>query len=512
MKKSWFILGICSCAVYPERPLTPTSLQAPPASQASALTPQPIQVSETPVKEVQCGESGYMPLAPVDIDGDGLPERPAAVRNGKNFDVALYEVPSFKKTFSASMRADSLRIVTTPNTKGKTGDLWVHVGISTDEKGTAWEHELLHLEDGALVSKAKLPTGERPNLTLDLDGDGRVDPILSDEKGTFALLGDKKITFANTPSSTFGISGMPGPYGFESPVDLDSDGDLDVFAQTYDWIGVIDLKQQKLVWKKEVKETSSSLVRWAGAPAIMVTEDDSYLLDTTSAHKKILSLGQKVFYIHLSSQRAPSYVYPDKNGQGILTERFGLGMLWATPESKQVIELPYQIAMPADLSHGPQGLSNLIALEQTGWGDASMGGMGESKFSLRVASLSSMKLSEPFYQTSINGEGALGVSFFDLNGDKENEILLEARSTYMDCDMQGGGGGSQWRIIKSDGTLLYEDASRYFSYARGYRNDQSADAAVLDLGNHHRAVRFRTWNQEWWVADTSLQEIPACLE
>jgi hypothetical protein len=146
-----------------------------------------------------------------------------------------------------------------------------------------------------------------------------------------------------------------------------------------------------------------------------------------------------------------------------------------------------------------------------------MGGTGETEYELVLLAPPKAEEQIPIYKKSIPGDGSVGLSYFDLDGDGLSEILLSESSGYMTCDMQGGGSSTVLSILRGDGGLLLQDESRHRSFDQGHRSvDNTAAAAVLDLGTKGRAVRFRTWSEEWWVLPPSFSlpadGMPTCLE
>jgi hypothetical protein len=102
----------------------------------------------------------------------------------------------------------------------------------------------------------------------------------------------------------------------------------------------------------------------------------------------------------------------------------------------------------------------------------------------------------------------------DFDGDGTSEILLEESSNYMTCDMSGGGSTSRWILLDGTGRVLWQDEERHRSFGKGYDRDQTASAALIDLGNGLRGLRLRTDSEEWWVfpRGRAPAELPTCLE
>lgn len=533
MRWLFFAGLLSSCAAYTsapslcEPPNCPTLSPTLAASQPTNEEPTPNAtlplVAVSAPSLAQCSEAGYLPVAPVDINGDGLSERPAATRDKEHFWVRLYQVPGLQKTFEARLRADSLLIATTPSSQKTTGDLWVYTGVAKEKKGSQWSFALLHLEEGALVPVFTTEDPRRPDLRFDLDNDGDIDPIVYEASGPLALLNGAKHSLSSLTGAT--LFGWPARYGFEAPLDLDGDKDLDLLAHGIDWVGVFDLKSKTLVWKKEAKSLSAGLVQWDKKPALLITEGDTdetrktYLVDLSASHREVASLGSELSYRGLRYDPLPTYVDPD--GAGLLIGSYGASTLWARPGQKPLL-VPVGVARPADLSLGRQplprfvGASSLLGARYLSFGDAAMGGMGETEYVLSLYSPSGQE-QKVLHNASIPGDGQVEVSYVDLDGDGFSEILLSETSSYMTCDMGGGGGGKTISLLGADGTLLYKDETRYSSFdVGGPYYDATAKVSVLDLGAKGRALRFRTWEKEWWVLPPALplptNGMPTCLE
>jgi hypothetical protein len=530
MRRLSFLLLFTTCSMEQTDPnylpkyasSAPTTLQAVslPNTPAAALVSPVSSVQISAMQPAQCAETGYVPVALVDIDGDGKPERPAATRNGTDFEIRLYQVPDLKKTFETKLRADYLEVSTTPNPKTHRGDLWVHAGVAKDEAN--WSFTLWHLEAGKLVSVWTGTGSDRPNLRLDLDADGDIDPILRGDKGSIALINGATVDLLG---DAWDFLGMPTQYGLEEPIDLDADGDIDLLVHGENWLGVFDLGSKSLVWKKKVEGPFVGLVRWDEKPAILVVGGQNndtrsaYLLSTKAKHEALIDLGPDVFYMGLSYDLLPSYVDPG----GLVVRQFGGGTVFVKPKQAPQ-STAFELAVPADLSRGKQplpqfitGQTSLLGFRHLSFGSPAMGGTGESTYELALLTSPTTKKPEVIYTASIPGDGSANVSYFDLEGDGISEILLTESSGYMTCDMQGGGSSMRYSLLRGDGKFLYQDEKRHSSFDTGYRsNDQTAKAAVLDLGTKERALRFRTWNQEWWVLPQSFvlpkDKMPTCLE
>jgi hypothetical protein len=69
-------------------------------------------------------------------------------------------------------------------------------------------------------------------------------------------------------------------------------------------------------------------------------------------------------------------------------------------------------------------------------------------------------------------------------------------------------------LLSGTGEVLWQDEERYRSFGKDYDRDDTARAALIDLGNGLRGLRLRTDSEEWWVfpEGRAPKQIPACLE
>ncbi len=165
------VLG-CTTAAQPAPPEpTPTVVIATPVS------PAPAGVRVTPKAAVSCGPD-YLErdaTSVSDLDHDGTLDRPSLVRTVDGIVVKLHELPSLREKGSWKLLpANGYLELATPRRRDSTlGDLWITV--SSETAPSTWTTTLHHLEAGAFVPVTAGYTGLR--IRVDVDGDGRVDPI-----------------------------------------------------------------------------------------------------------------------------------------------------------------------------------------------------------------------------------------------------------------------------------------------------------------------------------------------
>jgi hypothetical protein len=481
-------------------------------------------VEQTAPRDVLCAETGYQPIAPADVDGDGRLDRLAARRDGNQFVLTLHALPELDEVARWTIRADYVEPALTRRGETTAGDLWLHVGVVTDPETSTWEFTLRHLVDGELQVLSTAAGSGRPNLMYDLDGDGTVDPIVDGDGGPLALLPSGPRQLAATATATR-FAGLPAPYGRQTPVDLDGDGDLDLAAETTTDLLVVEAATLREVWRFPSTGTLVDVVPWSAAPGGAVIAGLVDVTGPTNATRLFAAeVGHRELgaWVHGDGDYVRIRTGVDPAGDGSLLPLSPVlrsALLAAPGETPEPLELEFaSTGEPAESALRPARFAGgagpeLPGTRMLGFGSPAMGGTGESVYELRLVPPPGRGAGRLVRTGELPGEGGPSVWSVDLEGDGTRELLLEETTSYMTCDMSGGGSTARWLLLRGDGTLLWRDDDRHREFGEGYRHDGTADARLLELGSR-RGLRLRTASQEWWVfaAGTAPAALPACLE
>jgi hypothetical protein len=472
-----------------------------------------------------CGDARFQPVAPADLDDDGTLDRVAVRWDGAGFVVTIHAVPSFEVRRTTTYRADSLEFGVTRRGDGPAGDLWMSVGVAEDADAGRWRFELRRFAGGEEAVLGRIAGSSRPNLRLDLDGDGRVDPVVAAEAGATALIGGAEVAL---PSGTTAseVFGLPGPWGRESPVDLDGDGDRDVVATGGEALVVLEVPAMREVRRIPSRGTLGGVLAWSSAPGGAAIHALMDVL-TTSESRILAADGSDAVWMESGWGEGPMLrpqPWADPAGDGsvvVLDAALASALLSAPGGEPERVDLTF--ALPGDPAvprSGPVRLKGGAGLEVVGvrvlaLGSPAVGGTGETRYEIRAVPPPGRGDGRVVAAGEIGGEGWIAAYLIDLEGDGESEILVEESSNYMNCDVaSGGGSSSRWRLLDGEGRVIWEDERRHRSFGEGYDRDRTAEARFVDLGGGVRGVRLRTREAEWWVfpASRPVAAVPACLE
>jgi hypothetical protein len=509
----------------------PTSAPAaaePPNAEATAKTAQRggwATVEVTPVVQALCADTAFQPTASADLDGDGELERVSARREDQEYVVSIHSLPDLAAERSWRIRADYLELGVTRREGGAGGDLWLHPGVVEDQQTNRWRFTLEHLEGDRLVELSSTASSSRPNLRLDVDGDGRVDPIVVTDNGPVVIL-DRKLVPTSLEATERSIRGLPAPFGREQAVDLDGDGDRDVVVEAVGELVIAEVPSFKKVWSRKSEGVLAGVIRWSGAPGGYVVHA---LTDAVkSSAQRLLAVDPSHRELAVWSHRdGDEYVrtalHVDPGGDGAL-------LALSVPRATALLAKPgrdYErlevelaasgdpaipLARPVRLAggEGPE----LVGLRILTLGSPAMGGTGETSYEIRALEPPGRGLGRLIRAASVPGESFPSPAVLDFDGDGTSEILIHESSNYMTCDMSGGGSTSRWLLIDGTGEVLWQDEDRHRSFGKGYEHDQTADAVLIDLGDGRRGLRLRTETAEQWVfpRGRAPAQMPVCLE
>jgi hypothetical protein len=493
-------------------------LASPAAAQAPPPAPSP-RVRVTPKAAASCAaHSDMLPVALADVDGDGRMERASFVREGDAIVVRLLEIPELRVKRTWRIPGDHVEVAVTRHLGARTGDLWLHV-TKMDRATKAWGQALWQLVGGDLRVVFKGPGTQRPNLRLDLDGDGRPDPLLTTDAGVQALLGGKLVPLP-TIRYADGVHGVRAAHGLETAGDLMGDRGRYVAAIDDRDLRILALPDLRVAARRAGGGGSLAVVRWLGRSVISFYGDKgNYLLGP--GLRPILEPSPARYAALLPS------VDPAGDESRLAFNVGGVTALMGQKGPDGMVRLSVQLAGSADpgvARVGPVRLDAaprpaLLGVRTLNFGNPSVGGIESGEYELVVVT-GGPGDGRVIRRAKVNGEGTGSPALLDLDGDGRQEILLTESGNYMTCDMKGGGGTTRLLLLDGDGRVLWEDAPRYFSFDRypaGVRQrDTRARARVLDLaGDGTLAIQLRTATEEWYVlpARSRLQGAPPpCIE
>lgn len=458
-------------------------------------------------------------MATADLDGDGRPERIAARRDGDSFVVTRHAVPGLGEVARVRIRADALELGVARCTSGTRGDAWLHPGLVVDRAASHWRFDLVRLGTPALTPVWTSEGSGRPNLRLDLDGDGRVDPLLSDGR----ILRGANLADAPWAASAASAHGARAAFGCEEAVDLDGDGDRDLVVDGTDGLRVVEVPTLRTVAHRASHGSLASVVMWGGRRlvyAYVFTEGaraSGHLFEVTGGELRDVMTWP-------DTTRPRDDV--DPAGDGTLLALQGpqsTDLLRAADAPPVHLDLTLaRSADPAVARLGPVRVDrddrpDLVGVRHTARGDAAMGGSGVSRYEVVLLGASGVGPERVVWRGELPGEGSAAAELVDLDGDGRHEILLQERTVYANCDLStGGGGSSRWLVLDGEGATLWEDVARHSTFGDRTATDHEAAARVVDLaGDGTRGLRFRTAREEWYVLPAGAAvpaAIPPCLE
>ena len=511
------------------KPVEPTKAVHDSADEPSSKSSDGAQtagrVDVTPIQTAICADTQFQPTASADLDGDGELERVSARREGEHYVVTLHALPSLEAKQSWRVRADYLELGVTRRGDGKSGDLWLHPGVVLDKETSSWKFTVEHLEGDRFVELSSTASSSRPNLRLDVDGDGRVDPIVITDNGPLVALGQRLVA-TKLEATERSIRGVPATFGRDEPVDLDGDGDRDVVVEAMGRLVIAELPSMREVWSLESAGVLAGVTRWTAAPGGYVVhaltdatkKSTQRMLAADGSHRELAAWSHADDGEYV---RAAPFVDPAGDGSLLALSVPRFTALLAKPGSKyETLEVQLApsgdpaipLARPVRLAGGKG--PELVGTRLLSLGSPAMGGTGETSYELRALAPPGRGLGRLIRSASIGGEAFPSPAVLDFDGDGTSEILLLESSSYMTCDMSGGGSSSRWLLLGGDGLVIWHDEERYRSFGEGYDRDETADAVLIDLGDGLRGLRLRTETQEWWVfpEGRAPTEVPVCLE
>jgi hypothetical protein len=517
----------------------PGSLSRPPDSRPDVRVTRAVAVA-CPARDLDG------PMALADVDGDGHLDRVAVTRDDAGFTVHVHESPSLRETRAFHVEGDRVEIAVTRRGSGPLGDLWV---VALRSRPAA--QVLFHLEHGQLdaIWRGAGPRSA-PSLRLDLDGDGRVDPIV----GGASALRDGALDPIPGVRSARSIHGLPIAYGREEPVDLDGDGYPDVLAVEHGVAQILALPGFRPTFSRPA--TTAAILRYAGRPAIFVrTETGAEILATDADHTVLARLpelrdaapftrvdpagdGSVLALAASPSAALLSAATPFDGPPRIVPVHHVLGMRARAAESSTgvfvgdlrarsgpfQIKLDLDLATPADpaveqlgpvavVAGGPPSLVGVrTILRGSLSGFASDGG----SYEIVVRAPPGLGQGRVIARDRVAGEGGASVELIDLDGDGVHEILVRESDLHAAPTLSGAEGTSRWLLLRGDGQLLWADRPRTVSTAGGRFVDARARARALDLvGDGTLALQLRSPDAEWYVLPAGSQlpdPLPPCLE
>ena len=528
------LLACTSAAQSPSerRPIT----SPPPEARPAVRVTRAVAVA-CPTRD----QDGPMVLA--DVDGDGALDRVAVTPDKGGFTVHLHQPPSLRETRAFHVAGDRVELAVTRRAGGPLGDLWI---VALRDRPA--EQILFHLE-GAHLDEIWRASGPRsaPSLRLDLDGDGRVDPILG---GAAALRGGTIDPIPGVRSAR-SVRGFPVAFGREEPVDLDSDGYPDVLAVEDGEVRLLALPSFRTTFAR--RALSATILRYAGRPAIFVrTERGAEILAADAAHTVLAQLPElryatpvarldpagdgSVLALAASPSSAllnaatpfegPSALPPIHHVLDLRGEGAGVAFAGERKARKgpYQIKLDLDLATPADpaiLQLGPVpvvagGPPSLVGVRTVSRGSLSGFITDGASYELVVRAPPGLGRDHVIGRGRLTGEGGASVELLDLDGDGVHEVLLRESDLRAAEAVTGAEGTSRWFLLRGDGRVLWQDRFRAVTTRGGRFDDGRARARALDLlGDGTLALQLRSPDAEWYVlpAGSRLPDpLPPCLE
>ena len=517
----------------------PSSLEAP-----SELSAARAEVRVTRAVAVACPKRDHDgPMALADVDGDGHLDRVAVLQDDGGFTVRLHQSPSLRATRAFHIDGDRVEVAVTRRRGGILGDLWI---VALHDRPA--EQVLFHLDGGHLDAIWRA-AGARssPSLRLDLDGDGRVDPIL----GGAAALRDGSLDPIPRVQSARSIHGLPIAFGREEPVDLDGDGYPDVLAVEDGEVRILALPSFRTTFSREA--VTATILRYEGRPAIFVrTERGAEILAADADHTVLARLPELRYATPfarldpagdgsiLALGASPSAALlrsaaPFEGPRALLPIHHVLGMRAEMGSSALDGELaarggPFQIKLDVDLATpadpaveqlGPVpvvagGPASLVGVRTVSRGSLSGFVDDGASYQLVVRAPPGLRGGRVIGRGRLAGEGGASAELLDLDGDGVHEILLRESDLRAVEAVTGAEGTSRWFLLRGDGHVLWQDRGRTVTTAGGRFQDGRARARALDLlGDGTLALQLRSPDAEWYVLPASSRlpdPLPPCLE
>ncbi|MEP7123718.1 MAG: VCBS repeat-containing protein [Byssovorax sp.] len=515
----------------------------PPARAPQPLASRP-EVRVTRAIAVACPTRDLDgPMALADVDGDGHLDRVAVTRDAGGFTVHLHQAPSLRETRAFHVEGDRVEVAVTRRGQGPLGDLWI---VALRDRPAA--QVLFHLEHDQLdaIWRASGPRSA-PSLRLDLDGDGRVDPIV----GGASALRDGALDPIPGVRSARSIHGLPTAFGREEPVDLDGDGYPDVLAVEDGEARILALPGFHTTFSRAA--TTATILRYAGRPAIFVrTETGAEILAADADHTVLARLpelryaapfarldpagdGSVLALAASPSSALLSAVTPFGARPASLPVHHVLGLRTESGAASFVGDLrpragPYQIKLDLDLATpadpaveqlGPVrvlvgGPPSLVGVRTVRRGSLSGFVNDGGAYELVVRAPPGLGQGRIIGRGSVTGEGGASAELLDLDGDGVHEILVRESDLHAAAGISVAEGTSRWILLRGDGHVLWRDRPRTVTTASGRFVDSRARARALDLlGDGTLALQLRSPDAEWYVLPEGSplpDPLPPCLE
>jgi len=489
---------------------TPPPVVAPPAAV-------PQQLRETARVAAPCGADYLERHATTlsDLDGNGTLDRVSLVREAGAIVVRLFELPSFRERGAWKLPDGYVELATPRRRDGTRGDLWITVGGSGDKPwdgaAAAWHETLYHLEGGALVP---ITAGYRDaRIRVDVDGDGRVDPIGSGGAVRALLAGDQWLDLPVMLSSH--VHGAPIANEQEEAVDLDGNGVRELVLEQADGVSIVEIPAMRTVWTAKGKPWKPSLVRWGGALVLVVRLDDKLRIYTTDAsHALVAEYPDAPSYADISAvlelagdSRLVMTGHPwrffDRKAP-----TSSVGSIQQLVGRLDDVRAPY-----GPLRLAPTDAPGLVALRH------------EPSAPLEIM------LVDPHTRTPLRRiwkgeprslEATVTASLVDLDRDGASELVVEDRTQTVFHH------GASWntarmRIVDGAGAPLWQErATRIDEWVhedglRGKTRQTRIDGThvrAFDLGDGTMPLRIRSARDEYYVVSSpsKIRSVPICLE
>jgi hypothetical protein len=306
-------------------------------------------------------------------------------------------------------------------------------------------------------------------------------------------------------------------------VDLDRDGKLEVVVDAIDGLRVVSVPGLRTLVHAPSRKGRSRIVPWGGRYYVYTRYGSP-----AAGHLCALGGGGLRDIVSWTDAVGPN-VGVDPAGDGsllVMNLAGGSELRSAKSPSSVVRRLDVHILAavdPAIARLGPVRVDadrrpDVVGVRYLSRGSPARGGTGETRYEIVLLGPGGSGAPRVIRRAAISGEGGVSAGLVDLDGDGRYEILLEEVASYMNCDLDSGGGSSsRWFLLDGTGKELWTDQlrGREFGPHRAPR-DATARATVLDLaGDATRAIRFRTPVSEWYVVpgEAAVPDvIPPCLE
>ncbi|MBI5499204.1 MAG: hypothetical protein HY907_03105 [Deltaproteobacteria bacterium] len=481
--------------------------------------PAPVspRVRVTEAVDAACGPDYFLrqPAALADLDRDGALERASVVREGRELVVRLYRLPGLVKAGEWRIPGDSVEVGATRCKDRTAGDLWIHAGVAHDPRGESWSHTLYHLEGGGL--KAVAEDIVQSNLFFDLDGDGCIDPIVSDAEGGRVLRGGSwsRLPEGFEPMRLFGL---PFGHSQQEAVDLDADGDLDLGMVDPTAVKLVDAKTLETVWSRPGYVWNAHLVRWGERILLVANIGETLeIIGVDAEHAVLLSFASESYQDPIPGL--------DAAGDGSVLALHSLLTQLLEPGATGPVDLGVTLAGALDDTSpqlGPVLLDgddapDLLGVRVLDAGHPMIAFHGsEAKYELVLLPPPGKGDGRVIWQAAVNGALSAEAWVVDLEGDRKYEIVLDESAGYSSCDRTSSGSVSTLYLLDGEGGVLWQDVERSEYFGEGRPPDLEAHARAMDLwGDQRRAVRVRAAGKEWYLLPAGAEAsgpIPACLE